>query len=108
MSASLANSATLYDDVDFRNRVRAAMVEYASTILSSATIEGTIAERMLTTRLALRVVADADAHVPNFARLVADNASVSAQIDPAVVPDGDIKYVVQSLWTSVAASIPTL
>lgn len=108
MSASLANSAVLYEDVKFRNRVRAAMVENASAILGSIAAGSSLAETLLTIRLALRVIADADAYVPNFARLAADNASVSANVEPEAVTDNDIKYVVQSLWTAVAASIPTL
>lgn len=108
MSANLVNSATLYEDVNFRNRVRASIVEYAVTVLNSATVDGTITERMLTQRLALRVVGEADTFVPNFARLAADNAAVSAYSDPAQVRDDEIKFVVAGLWSSVAASIPTL
>lgn len=108
MSANLGNSAALYDTVEFRNRVRAAMIEHATTLLSSASIDGSPPERMLTLRLALRVIADADAHVPNLARICADNATVSAHADAAQVSDEDIRYVVQSLWSAAAASIPTL
>lgn len=106
MSASLATTVMLLADNTFQQKVCAAMVEQA--ISAANDTQGGFPIRAASTALAMNVIADCQAYVRVFAPLCADDAVISAVAAPADVQEADIRRVVQTMWTSVAASLPNL
>jgi hypothetical protein len=106
VSSSLLNTVNLLADPGFRERIKAAMTETAVVVASETT--GQFPTRTVRVQLAMAVIYDADALVPPFARVCADDAVISAVAVPADVPEAEIRRVVGTLWSSIAASVPGL
>lgn len=107
MSADLGKTVDLLADSRFRDRVKAAMLEQAKSIIVSDTTTN-IAEKIVRRQLALSVVADSSARVGPFLQLVADDTTVSGAATPTAVTDQNIRDVVVAMWSPIAAATPNL
>lgn len=96
---SLQSTWTLVNDQIFRGRLAAAMYKAAENILNEGADETT--DRF---KLAEMVRTDAMMKVDWFTWKVASNPSVAvaSEVGQENVPDGDIEYVIASVWDAVA------
>lgn len=109
MSNSLPNTVALLGSAPFRERVKAAMTEYALTVASGDTGgPANPVNRALRSSLALSVLADTESRVDPFLRLVANDTVISGVTDPLTVADTDIRRVVAAMWEAVAVAVPNL
>lgn len=106
MSSNLARTANLLADNAFLAKVKAAMTEHALSVANDTT--GSFPLRQITVGLATAVVYDADAYLPPFARVCADDAAISSSATTADVTDADLRRVVSTTWSAIAASVPNL
>lgn len=103
MSADLATTATHATDPALVGRIKAAMSETAVKVLSETGVE--VASHAVRARLAQQVMRDPETAKATFVQLVCDSAAVSSQANTAAVPDADIRAVLTSTWSRVAAEL---
>jgi hypothetical protein len=107
MSTDLGKSVSLLADSTFRERVKAATLEYAKSVIVDDPTAN-IVEKIVRRQLALAVIADATARLGPFVQLVADDNVVSGATNAAAVADTDIRRVVSAMWSAIGAAVPNL
>lgn len=100
---ALADSAALMNDTLFRDRVTVAVVRRATMVADEAADAGDVVAGKRAA-LATQALTNVAAVAANFQWAVAANPTVSASAagGQANVPDGDIEYVVASVWNDLA------
>lgn len=97
---SLKSVWYLVNDPEFRGRVSAAIYLAATDIVNSSDPETSARVKLAhTVRSQLSMMMD------DFVWMVASNpsiAQVAEQGDSSIIPDGDIQYVVSSIWNMLA------
>lgn len=82
---------------DFRNRVEFYMVKAAISVTTEASGTAFHIQRQ---SLAEQILASAESHVTRFALGVITNPTILGYASHSVVPDGDIEFVVNSIYNS--------
>ena len=88
------------NEPDFHLRVEYYLVKAAIAITTEATNTPLHAERLALAKL---ILASEGSHTGRFALAVVTNATVLAAANHAAVPDGDIEFVVNSIYNSFIA-----
>lgn len=99
--ASLQDSYAMSNDTEFINRVSSAVATTAYNIITTeADTEPDHDQRYAFAR---DVVKDVNAYAYQFTRMVVANPTIAEKApNQADVPDGDILYVVNTVWTDFA------
>jgi hypothetical protein len=97
--ATLFDAAALARHTVFRDRVRVAALRAAVNIASEAP-SGDANRDGLRSTLATNVLADPDGYTDRFAWATITNATVADA--GLAAPDGDIEFVVASVWDALA------
>lgn len=96
MSANLGNSAALVADPAFNERVQAAVVEHAITLIVAADIAPQAAA------LARRAVYNPTGYLPLWVGVCADDATISTNATATSVVDADLRRVITNSWDAAA------
>lgn len=99
MAGTYADVATLAADTTFQQKMQVAMIDAAVAIMGEATNTPQFDARRA---LAVSVLAQPSAQVARVALIAAASNATFRAAAPAVPSDGDVAFVVASLWTALA------
>lgn len=99
MPGTYSDVATLAADASYQAKIKVALLDAAIDIMAEATTTPQYDRRR---ELAIDVLRNPDAHVARVALIVAASNETIRAAAPAVPADGDVQFVVNSIWTTLA------
>lgn len=102
MAGSFADQATLASDNTFINQVRAALLFRANELLALASPPS---PKLNTLQQATNIIRNAGGDAPSMAWVIATTNPTIAAAAPAVPPDGDVQFAVNTQLTAAAVQV---